>query len=246
MKVQQSQAWYAIIASVLLISFLIVLVSGTLTLIVGELKDSKGRQDYLRAFYAAEWGLEMALYDIKEKWYGYTESGSYEYEDSSANDPKISYEFISQVKNYTDSLWAGETVIIPLFTIDNAGVQSVDNLELSGGGTLSWNIIGQESGLSGLWDFSTSTNIDEKIIGGKAVPGTIGSFLSSNSGSYLMLVNTDNTDVSYALTSSDYFTRPVADILSSGVMAKYQQNLTTSVDNTEFLGILRYSIYSDF
>jgi hypothetical protein len=45
---------YSIIAAVLMIGFLLILTTSTLNLVLQEMQDGKGRQDYMKAYAGAE------------------------------------------------------------------------------------------------------------------------------------------------------------------------------------------------
>ena len=45
-------------------------------------------------------------------------------------------------------------------------------------------------------------------------------------------------------SSTEFFSKPVWNITSSVTVWKYRQNISTSIDNTEFLNMLKYSIFS--
>lgn len=62
---------YSIILSLVMIGFLLVLTTGTLNLVLQEMQDGKGKQDYLKASAAAEGAMELALSHIKNTGYGY-------------------------------------------------------------------------------------------------------------------------------------------------------------------------------
>jgi hypothetical protein len=74
-----------------------------------------------------------------------------------------------------------------------------------------------------------------------------GNFLDTHSWSYLIIVNLDESyDLEYNLSSSgEFFTKPKSDIISSAKIMNYKQTLKTTLDNTEFLNILKYSLYSE-
>ena len=80
-----------------MIGFLLVLTTGTLNLVLQEMQDGKGKQDYLKASAAAEGSLELALLQNK--------------------DPRISYSFEGRVQTHTGKIDAFETEMIPLFAI---------------------------------------------------------------------------------------------------------------------------------
>lgn len=252
---------YSIIAAVLMIGFLLVLTTSTLNLVLQEMRDGKGRQNYLKAFYGAEGALEYGLLQIKHKGFGYDDNDSDDISEilwDTRQDPSASYTFESAVSSYSGTLNPGDTEIIPLFWIDpTSDMKSVKNIKLEKKtGDFVWNIIGQDSGHSWVWGFTPGTSLTAKWVQDTAwapdqkeftkTTETIQEFLQANTGSYLMVYNPYDADTRFTLSSPSWeFTKPVADIISSAQVWKYKQNLKTSVDNTEFLGILKYSIYSN-
>lgn len=249
---------YSIIAAVLMIGFLLVLTTSTLNLVLQEMRDGKGRQNYLKAFYGAEWALEYGLLQIKQKGFGYDDNDADDIAEilwNARQDPRVNYSFESAVSSYSGFLNPGDTEIIPLFWIDSTSdMKSVANIKLEQkSGNFVWNIIGKEWGHSGVWTFDSNSSLDSKEL--QNVWGnqefikntwTIKNFLVNNTGSYLMIYNPYAVVSSFAFSSNsgEQFTKPSIDIISSAQVGKYKQNLKTSVDNTEFLGILKYSIYS--
>ncbi|MCD5380930.1 hypothetical protein LR004_03290, partial [Candidatus Gracilibacteria bacterium] len=43
----------------------------------------------------------------------------------------------------------------------------------------------------------------------------------------------------------ELFSKPVGNITSTVTVGKYKQNISTSINNTEFLNMLKYSLYSN-
>jgi len=166
MKYTQETWAYSIIASVMMIWFLLVLTTSTLNLVLQEMNDGKGRQDYLKAFAWAEWWLELALLQVKQKGYWYDEdSFSWQLLWKRRKDAVIWYDFESKVNAYTGSIDAFSTDIIPLFWIDDTGnMYSVSWINLAASSDMSWNIIGSQSGLSWIWGFSTSDTFSSKSV----------------------------------------------------------------------------------
>jgi len=234
----------------MMIGFLLILTTSTLNLVLQEMQDGKGRQDYLKAFAWAEGSLELALLKIKEHWYGYDEDNfSWAILWWWPKDPQIGYNFESEVSSYSGQLAPFETAIFPLFFI-NAWwtVNPTSWLELTTSSNLTWNIIWNGAGVSWVWGFSSSDNVGVKSVSSFDDSGNISLFLASNSWSFLSLYNTSATETmvfellwSWANPS---FTKAEAEIYSQARVWKYVQNLETSIDNTEFLWILKYSIYS--
>jgi len=151
------------------------------------------------------------------------------------------------------SLSPYETVFVPLFWIDAAwNAASISDMTLSSPSSeIIWNIIGVRDGISWKWNFLGTNLVSNKTATEVwwdvflwASDISINTFLSTNSGSYLTLYNPSAWDILYDLSSSGDFSRPITEIISSGKVWKYSQNLKTEVDNTEFLWILKYSIYS--
>ncbi|MGB2110728.1 MAG: hypothetical protein ACPHY8_02120, partial [Patescibacteria group bacterium] len=65
-------------------------------------------------------------------------------------------------------------------------------------------------------------------------------FLNSYQDVYLILNNTSSVEKSFVLTSSDEFSKPITNIISSGQVGNYRHNIETKYDNTEFLNMLKY------
>jgi len=259
MNKNNTSSGYSIIAAVLMIWFLLVLTTSTLNLVLQEMRDGKGRQDYLKSYHGAEWALELALLRIKEVWYWYDEDGAFSNSEILWNtiiSPELWYEFDSAVFSFSGSLAPWESEIIPLFWIaDDELVQSISDIifkDLSW--NLSWNLIWKTEWSSWLSSFNSSTpktikTVEDTVDGSKKFvldDQNIGEFLIVNPWSYLTIFNSSSYDSSFELSSSRRFTKPIATISSSAKVGKYKQNLETSIDNTEFLGILKYSIYSGF
>ena len=217
-----------------------------------EMQDGRGRENYMRAYAGAEWALELALFDIKDKGYGfYKEETNIQYFGDTRKNGFIEYDIDSETSSYTGSLEAFTTDIIPLFTIDNSGTKnSVINLDFRGN-WLIWNVIGANGrGVSGVWDFDESTQKGLRTLQGTAFQfqdESVGDLFTS-AWTYLTVYNPSSLPAEYVITSDDPnnipFTRPRSEIISSSQVGKYSQNLRTVVDNSEFLGILKYSIYS--
>jgi len=243
---------YSIIAAVLMVGFLLVLTTSTLNLVLQEMQDGKGRQDYMKAYARAEWALELALLKMKQNgyWYDSDNISNPEILGVWNKIPKLGYEFESKVTIHTGSITPYESDIIPLFWINESGNhERADNITLFTNPDMVWNIVTESWGISWKGSFSPSSNVWEKTYKEstwefKYDPSTtISSVLSSSGESYLTLYNPLSIEQNYTL-SWDEFTLPRATISSSAQVWKYTQNLETLVDNTKFLGILKYSIYS--
>ena len=190
-----------------------------------------------------------------------------------AEDVFISYDLNStsitdnNESKYDWELWPLEYDIIPLFYEDNAWVIHKIDENRSGDGIsftldawawdendLVWNIVSESSWIS--WIGSSDTLWNIKKINGSNLDydsGNINEFLSSLPidvyKNYLVLFNSNNSeDISYTLESMnplEFFTQPKIKIVSSGQIWKYKQNINTDLNNTQYLNILKYSIYSN-
>ena len=271
MKHYNNNSGYSIVISLLMVGFLIVVTSWVFNLVLWELNDNRGRENYLKAFAAAEGAQELALLQIKKQWYGYygTEAvisdSNILAEDpldiKPARDPIISYNLDSKTSSYSETLIPLEYAIVPLFVLDDSTPNSRPNFIESDwtNGALSllldttsneliWNLLSEDGGMSWVWGFS---EIDKSTLS-KASSVTpdysVDDFIRDNVGklNYLILFNSDPVnDITYSLESNREFTKPEATIISSAQVWKYKQNLSTTLNNTEFLNILRYSIYSN-
>lgn len=248
-----SNEGYSIIAAILMIGFLLILTVGTLNLVLSEMQDGRWRQNYMKSYAGAEGAMELWLLQIKKEGYGVYDSIS---EStmlwSAAKDAKVWYDFTGRVNSYNGSLSAYEVDIIPLFWIDTSGSRhDISSIDFTGLSSVAWNILGTSGGVSWIWNMNNATIAWEKAYDDTTGDllfdnsQTVGSFLSSGE-NYLIIHNTSSVDGTYSLNvgSGDYFTLPRWDIISTWKVWKYSQNLQTTVDNTEFLWILKYSIYS--
>lgn len=248
-----SSAWYSIIIAILMIGFLLVLTTGILNLVLQEMNDGRGRQNYIKAYAAAEGWLELAMLQIKEKWYGFagTMSGS-KLLWNSRKDGEISYSIESKVSSYSGALDPFSYDILPLFWINEDGdTEPISNLIFNTSyNEITWNIFGSGSGIGGSGSipstFTEKKLVNDGIVNKKFVSSSVSlsDFLNNNPWSYLSVYNNSNSPKTYTIKSSDSFSLPRAMILSQSRVGKYQQNIETELDNTEFLWILKYSIFS--
>jgi len=250
------------------ISFLLVLTTGIFSLVLWELKQNRGEQWYLQAYAGAESGRELALLTIKQKWYGYYDSIAHEISNKSSllaedrnnfkknKDVFISYDLAYKVSRYSWSLAKFEYDIIPLYWEDESGTYNTLSVtwELewwSDSSKLLWNIIWEQASLAGFWEFwdvtlgkSRTLDVNNNILYDDNV--WIQDFLETSDQKYLIIFNAGSEILEYSIASDDdnYFTLPRTDIISSAQVGKYKQNLRTRFDNTEFLDVLKYSIFS--
>ncbi len=189
-----------------------------------------------------------------------------------AKEALVSYDLGSKTKSHSWTLAPLGYAIVPLFFIGDrtspppapAPISTVPDIEISGSnlGSLVWNLLWEDDGISGtggspinkdtlvpdaqLRVFATPDNAPEY----EFKPITIENFLwdsnRENTSMYMILFNADGVNkLDYVISSSQFFTKPETKIVSSAQVGKYKQNLETELDNTEFLNILRYSIYSN-
>lgn len=266
---------YSVVASILMVGFLLIVTTGVFQLVLSELNDNRGRENYIRASAGAEWALELALLQIKENGYGYynpindvTNPLSVVLAENplntwslTPNDVQISYTSDSRVNSYSGAINLLWFDIIPLFYLDDSidPEQRVNSivLEVQEGlnENLSWNIVSSDWGIAGQGEFS---GVTEWFLRGIADTGgftqgniRIDDFLwdIDRENNYLILLNSSSTDpLKYVLKSEDtteFFTRPRTELISSAQVGKYKQSFRTVLDNTEYLNLLKYSIFSN-
>ncbi len=260
---------YSVIISLLMVWFLLVLSTGIFNLVLKEMKDNRGMWDYIKAYAWAESAKELALLKIKKNGYWYYDKIDHNINDYSivlaknpinkssfnkSRDVFISYDIWTKVNEYSDNLNSLDYHIIPLFYLDDSWEYKARNISVaikSGiSSDLAWNIIWKDSWISWVWTNITSW-VEKKLVWGVFKHNTINinTFLNDSESNYLVLVNTANSwNISYTLKSNnswEFFTKPKASIISSAEVWKYRQNIITELDNTKFLNMLKYSIYSN-
>jgi hypothetical protein len=269
MKIIKNNWWYSIIFILLIIWFLLFLWVWIFSLILNDLKDNRAMWDYYKAYAWAESASELALLKIKENWYAYYDKVDHNVNNRSillANNPLntwdfnwnkdvfISYDIWSKVNEYNWTLRPLEYDIVPLFYINDSWEQKISNLIFSITSwtekDLAWNIIWKDSWLSWvwantLWTKKTLNNNNEFNL----ISENINDFITSSDSNYFVLFNSWNSwDIKYSIKSSDslkYFSKPKTSIISSAQVWNYKQNLNVDLNNTEFLNILKYSIFSN-
>ena len=262
---------YSVIIALLITWFLLLLVVWVFNLVLKELKDTRAMGDYYKAYYWAESAQELALLKIKEKWYWINEDIEFSINDSSVVlsknptdkdlfNPKletyISYSLNTKTDSYSwelDSLWYD---IIPLFYIDSNSIEhKITNLDFNidfwNSWDLVWNILSKDWWISGTWEFDWNIYVDKKDSASSFINESsisIKSFLINNDTNYLILFNTWELEIKYnfwVVNTWEFFSKPKTYIISSAKIWDYRQNLRTYLNNTEYLNILKYSIYSN-
>lgn len=260
-----NKSWYSVIIAIFVIGFLLTLTASILKLVLVELNDSKGAYSYLQTYYATEWAWELVMLKIKENWYWYYEKVDLDKSNSISNilnqnsekNPIISYDINSKVWKYDWELLPLSYDVIPLFFTEKYWSWVILDMVLSTYewdiNSLSWNIITTNGWLSWVWWF-TSTNewflkqldaVWDFVIENR----TIWSFLDENRTNlnYLVLFNSSETStIKYNLDwKGGFFTKPRTLISVSSKLWDYKQNISIKYDNTDYLGMLKYSIYND-
>jgi len=255
-QIHSNNQGFSIVVAVFMIGFLLVLTTWVFNLVLREMKDNRWAENYLKAYAGAEWAMELWLLNIKKDWYAtdtdleLTDSGSksltFSWSFKQQSDPLISYQTDIAVSSNTGSLQSGETVIIPLF-VNGVGIK---HPQLTAGADIIWNIIGNWEWMSGSGSFDENTSqVYKQEDNTYSSSETIQNFLSKpwNNTSYLMLFNknwTNSEDYSLVDSAGAKFSKPVWNITSSVTVGRYKQNISTSIDNTEFLKMLKYSVFS--
>ncbi len=268
MKNINKHSWYSIIIILLIIWFLLILTVGVFSLVLKELKWNNAMWDYIKAYAWAESGGELALLKIKKEWYAYYDKINHDINDRSLvlsrnpldggyfnrnKDVLLSYDIWSKVWEYNWELEPLSYDIIPLFYLDDTWEHKVLDIDFSvvfwNDSDLNWNIISKNSWISGTW---VTTNWFKKTLTNNGFSydrEEIDSFLVNNESNYLVLLNTGNFQaINYNIKSvndSEFFTSPKTTIFSSAEVWNYKQNLKIDLNNTEFLNMLKYSIYSN-
>lgn len=273
MQCNKKNKWYSVIIALFMVWFLIVVTSWIFNLVLREMKDNRWMWDYLRAYAWAEWAQEMALLEIKKNGYWYYDKIEHNKSNRSIvlsqhplsiplfrekRDVFISYDIQSRSNSFS---WVVDKLgysIIPLFYIDKLWIHSSKKiwLNITSGvdNDLVWNIIWSKSWISWTWTFIQTTLWAEKKVLINELSfskTTIEDFLSleENNTSYLILFNSNNTSyIEFNLSwvnITNLFTKPESLIISSAEVWWYKQTLKTTLNNTEYLNILRYSIFSN-
>lgn len=265
MKNYNNKSWYSVILAILMVWFMLVLTSWVFWLILLENKDTKAMEYYLKSFAWAEGSLELAM--LKAKKYNYSYSEVLKKWDPSSKilfrwwdelynfnkDVFISYDLnstSSEIVEKTLSSWDFD--IVPLFYYDkNWSYKKVKNITISWLNTdVVWNIVWSESWISWVWNFSSSTLWNLKTISSWNVSfekTEIWDFLNFSEKNYLIIHNVSSSEIKYtlkSLNSWEYLTKESTFIVWTWEVWWYKQNLRISIDNSKYLNLLKYSIFS--
>lgn len=269
MRIKNNKNWYSIIISLLIIGFLLVLTSWIFKLVLLEMWDNRWLSNYLKASAAVEWAWELALLAIKQNWYAYDDSISHDINNRSiilannsedisqfnkAKDVFISFDYNYTVSEYEWELKSAWYDIIPLFYLDDTWEKKAKKLNLDilswwDSSSLAWNIIWISEWISWVWEFDNTTVWKWRKSNWDYFSRNMWDFLDLSNSNYLVVLNLDPSNtIKYNLKSEnpwEFFTKPRTYISVSAQIWSYKQNLDLFLDNTEFLNILKYSIYSN-
>lgn len=267
MKIKNN-SWYSVILALLMVWFMIVLTTWVFLLVLKESKDTKAMENYLKAFAGAEWAIELWMLKSKNFSYSVDYNVPHTINNESivlAKDPLninsflktkdvfISYDINSTSNDINKDLKNGKFDIIPLFFYDsNWNLKKISNLSLtSNSPELVWNIVWDEEWISWKWNFVNSTEWNLKTLSWNEVSFSkkyISDFLTSSNKNYLILHNATTDTINYnlrALNSWEYFTNFTNEILWSWEVSSLKQNLILKIDSSEYLNLLKYSIFSN-
>jgi len=267
MKNKTNNSGYSIIIAILMVWFMLVLTTWVFSLVLSENKDTKAMENYFSAFAWAEWRIELAMLKAKNYGYSYSEEKNHGINDFSvllssnplssssfhkAKDTFISYDLAStstwilskEVKNW-------EFDIIPLFHYTYTGAyKKITDLNLTWvSGDVVWNIVWNDWWISGTDDFYNSTSWNYKTVTSSGELSftwkTVWDFLWESEKNYLIIHNVSSSSINYGLTSSWFFTNYETKIIGSAEKWWYKQNLKITIKTSEYLNLLKYSIFSD-
>lgn len=251
MKKLNNNSWYSVILSILLVWFMLILAFWIFNLVSRENRDSRVVLNYLKAYSAAEWWVELALLESKNNNYflSSSELSSSEQENIFKKYelfyPKLNYQINSQTKEIIDrEIKSGEFMIIPLNQAKNIKLDAWLLWE-----NLIWNIISWTDWITWKWNFETTTLWNKRTINSwlpKIENITVYDFLNSLllEESYLLLQNIWSDDLSFNLNSQEFFTSEELVIISSAEIDWLKQNLQVKLDNSQYLNLLKYVVFS--
>ncbi len=268
MKLIKNNWWYSVIIVLLIIGFLLFLWIWIFNLVLNDLKDNRAMWDNIKSYVWAESASELALLQIKKNWYAYYDKLDHNINNrsivlsdnpldisafKSSKDVFISYDIWSKVNSYEWNLKSLEYDIVPLFYINDIWEQKINKLTFSistwNESDLAWNLIWSNTWLS--WTGTNTIWVKKTVSSNsfKYEKEDINTFLLSSNTNYLVLFNSWNSwEIKYKIESpktDEYFSKPRTSIISSAQVWKYKQNLNVDLNNTEYLNILKYSIFSN-
>lgn len=268
MKNYNKNWWYSLFIVLLIIWFLFFISVWVFNLILNDMKDNRALWDYYKAYAWAESAWELALLQIKKHWYWFYDKINHDINNRSiilanekldlskfkkSNDIFFSYDIWSKVNDYNWELYPLKYDIIPLFYIEeeswsiiqyNISWLNISILEWDES-KFSWNIIWENNWLTWIWNNTNWTKKQLNFWKFSFENQEINDFLTWTETNYLVVFNSWNSWlIKYNINSLEYFSKPRTTISTSAQVSKYKQNLDIDLDNTEFINILKYSIFS--
>lgn len=262
---QKNNSWFSIILAILMTWFMIVLTTWVFLLVLSESRDTKSMEYYFKSLEGAEWSLELAMLKSKQFNYSYDEKldnsnpiSKVLFENQNAfdktKDVLLTYDISSIAREIIDKkvdVWNFE--IIPLFSYNNNWVYSkVRNISISWlNSDVVWNIVWNNSWISWGWNFTNVTQGNYRTLSWNDVlfeKKSISDFLNLSDNNYLIIHNLSSSEINYtlkSLNSSEYLTKDKSLIVSSGEIWWFKQNLRISINSSEYLNLLKYSIFSN-
>ncbi|MDD5213268.1 MAG: hypothetical protein PHG82_02495 [Candidatus Gracilibacteria bacterium] len=252
---KKNNSGYSVVLALLMTSFILILVAGVFKLILENMYDTRGMQDYLKAYSRAEGSMELALKKIKDNNFGYEEHifpglGTKKISEIFTDNNKtlIGYDINStSVSIIGKGLDANSYAIYPLLSVKKPRFE----IKTGDGNTLVWNIIGDNGGISGTGSFDSSLSKENKNINSSNnfvyTTDTIEHFLIGSTANYLILYNVGNTPINYDLKSDNLgekFATENINIVATGKLGSYKQNLNVDLNIANNLNLLKYSILS--
>lgn len=263
---KKNKSWYSVILSVLMVWFMIVLTSWIFLLVLWENKDTKAMEYYLKSFAWAEWAVEIAL--LKAKKYNYSFSEKLNIWDNLSKalfrwwsnlynfnkDVFISYDLDATSNEVIDKkLKSQDFDIIPLFYYDSnwnyIWIKDIITEKLTN--QIVWNIVWEDNWISWIWNINNTSKWNYKTISGPNISFSeekVWDFLNNSKKNYLILHNTSNDDLIYnikTINPSELLTKDISYIIWTWEVWWYKQNLKVSIDNSQYLNLLKYSIFSN-
>lgn len=267
MKNYNNKSWYSVILALLMIWFMLVLTWWVFSLVVWESRDTKSMESYFKAYAWAEWAVELAMLKSKEYSYSLDDSiPSWINEKSvilsenptdiskftNSKDVLISYQINAKSNDLEKDLDSWEFDIIPLFFYQDNLEKKIKNISLSSNSQdLVWNIVWKEIWISWIWDFWNNKEWNYKTLSWDDVTfskKSVWVFLEDSSSNYLILHNVSDKKITYnlkSLNSWEYFTNFTNKIVWSGEIRWFKQNLVVDIKSSEYLNLLKYSIFSE-
>lgn len=243
---------FSSILAMLMTSFMLALVAGIFNLVSNEFRAGINIEKELKAYYTASSWIELWLLWIKEKglWYK-KEVSNMEVFWTSEKEADMSYMVDSQVSSYVEVLsWGQKYEIIPLFRVDDDwNITKNNNVSISGDPDIVWNIVWDNSGLSGVaWSsYWVEKTVDDYGDFNINTNKSISSFLNENDKNYLVLYNKWNWNSVYNVNSlsSETFSAPEFDIVSTGEIWNIKQTLKMRVDGSNSINLIKYSYFNN-